>query len=46
MTAGAAHQRRLLAHLDDNALRTVELAVTHLITAAEAEQAGDQTSTA
>jgi DNA-binding MarR family transcriptional regulator len=37
ITAGAAHQRRLLARLDDDALRIVEQAIDHLLKVAEAE---------
>jgi DNA-binding MarR family transcriptional regulator len=37
ITAGAAHQRRLLARLDDDALRIVEQAIDHLLEVAEAE---------
>ncbi len=37
ITAGAAHQRRLLARLDDDALHIVEQALDHLLEVAEAE---------
>jgi DNA-binding MarR family transcriptional regulator len=40
ITAGAAHQRRLLDRLDAAALDVVERAVAHLLAAAEAELAG------
>jgi DNA-binding MarR family transcriptional regulator len=36
-TAGAAHQRRLLAHLDTEKLRIIEQAVGYILEAAEAE---------
>jgi len=39
ITAGAAHQRRLLARLDDEALLVVEQALGLLLAAAEAERA-------
>jgi DNA-binding MarR family transcriptional regulator len=42
ITAGAAHQRRLLARLDANALRTVDQAIAYLLDAAEAEQAAGE----
>jgi DNA-binding MarR family transcriptional regulator len=42
ITAGAAHQQRLLARLDDDALRIVEQAIDHLLDAAEAEQAAGE----
>jgi DNA-binding MarR family transcriptional regulator len=45
ITAGAAHQRRLLARLDDDALRTVEEAITHLVNAAEAELSAGEVRT-
>src|SRR5262245_6994850 len=38
ITAGAAHQKRLLDRLDDDALRVVEQAIRHLLDAAESEQ--------
>jgi len=38
ITADAAHQRRLLARLDDDSLNIVEMAIGHLLDAAEAEQ--------
>jgi DNA-binding MarR family transcriptional regulator len=42
ITAGAAHQKRLLARLDDDALRIVEQAIGHLLDAAKAEHAAGE----